>query len=93
MHAHGTVPHDPSMPQDVEYKITEDWKKKIEMNRRRGEEHAVESYSYEELQMDLADVIDEDEKEQQRNTSSARWRVHQLGPNAKDLKKWPTSRR
>ena len=38
------------------------------MNRRRGEEHAEESYSYEELQMDLAEIIDDDEKEQRRNS-------------------------
>ena len=38
------------------------------MNRRRGEEHAEESYSYAELQMDLAEIIDDDEKEQQRNS-------------------------
>ena len=54
------------MHQGVEHKITEDWKKKIEMNRSRGEEHAVDNYTYEDLQMDLAGVIDEDEKEQQR---------------------------
>ena len=68
IHAHGTVPHDPSLPQDVGPKITEDWKRRIDENHKRGEEPAEDDYSYAELQMDLAEIIDDDEQEQQRDS-------------------------
>ena len=67
IHAHGTVSHDPSLPQDDGPKITEDWKRRIDENRKRGEEPAEEDFSYAELQMDLVEIIDDDEQEQQRD--------------------------
>ena len=68
MHAHGTVAHDPSLPRDEGPKISDEWKKKIDANRTRKEEKAEEDYSIEEFQMDLAEIIDEDEKEKARNS-------------------------
>ena len=72
VHAHGTVSHEPATPdpylhQDPDQKVTDEWKMRIELNRSRKEGHDAESYTYEELQMDLAAVIDDDAKEQQRS--------------------------
>ena len=90
MHAHGTVSHDPSLPRDEGLKISEKWKKKIDVNRTRKEENAEEGYSIEEFQMDLAEIIDEDEKEKERNSVFGQVEGAPAGPNAKDQMKSPT---